>query len=360
MNQAFPDQLYNGILLCLSIQLILVGIIKITTKEKRAILLGIFCFIVGTTFIYNLNWNFFKHNPFFSILLADYKNIFFSPILYLYVSLLKMKVDKKKMMQNHLILPIIIFLLYIVIKHLFHEFYQNNYEAIISAINIIKFMLISFYLIIGIKLFKKLNHILKPKIRRRYFIFYNSVLFYFWVFSLYHLVVLLLFKSIDENYFLKTSRYLFMPSSIIFDTGVLLFTILEFKKLKTYFIGNKIHINKDIIEGKLIIEKRIQLYFFEKKIYKNQNVNLKGASDMVGISDKILSEYIKNEYKTSFLAFINDLRVEEFKKILKNPVNKNYSLLGMAQEAGFKSKSTFYRVFKKREGITPNEYVKSM
>ncbi|NER13636.1 AraC family transcriptional regulator [Leptobacterium flavescens] len=34
--------------------------------------------------------------------------------------------------------------------------------------------------------------------------------------------------------------------------------------------------------------------------------------------------------------------------------------MGIAEEAGFKSKATFYRVFRKKEGMTPNEYLKSL
>ena len=37
---------------------------------------------------------------------------------------------------------------------------------------------------------------------------------------------------------------------------------------------------------------------------------------------------------------------------------KNYSLEGIAQESGFKSKSTFNTLFKKMNGITPSEYRK--
>ena len=109
MNESLPDLIYNGILLCLNIQLIIIGFIKIVSKDRRSIILGAFCLFLATAFIYNLYWEFFKTSAFYSILLSNYKSFFLGPLLYLYISLLKEKETHKKLIHFHLAFPFIFF-----------------------------------------------------------------------------------------------------------------------------------------------------------------------------------------------------------------------------------------------------------
>jgi len=61
--------------------------------------------------------------------------------------------------------------------------------------------------------------------------------------------------------------------------------------------------------------------------------------------------------KTNFFDFINRYRIEEFKiqSILK--ANNHLSIMGIAYNCGFNSKASFYRAFKKFEGISPTDYI---
>ncbi|MBL8172151.1 MAG: AraC family transcriptional regulator, partial [Acidobacteria bacterium] len=58
----------------------------------------------------------------------------------------------------------------------------------------------------------------------------------------------------------------------------------------------------------------------------------------------------------SFTDLINAYRVEDAKRRLLDPTWKHYSILAIAEEAGFSSKSTFNAVFKKHTGQTPSEF----
>jgi len=69
-----------------------------------------------------------------------------------------------------------------------------------------------------------------------------------------------------------------------------------------------------------------------------------------------LSTIINQEAKTNFYNYINQFRVKEFKRLLQTPKAQQYSILGLAKEAGFNSKSTFYAAFKGIEGMAPKEY----
>lgn len=98
----------------------------------------------------------------------------------------------------------------------------------------------------------------------------------------------------------------------------------------------------------------------KEKFYTISNLNLKMLSDLVNVREKELSKLINSHSKTNFYQFINGFRVNEFKKLLQSDKAKQLSILGLAQEAGFVSKSTFYSAFKNLEGITPKQYQNSL
>ena len=97
----------------------------------------------------------------------------------------------------------------------------------------------------------------------------------------------------------------------------------------------------------------------EKKPYLDQELNLKKLAIQMDLSSGYLSQII-NEYEgKNFFEFINTYRVEEVKEKISNPKFDHFSLLGIAYESGFKSKSTFNLSFKKITGTTPTAYKKS-
>jgi AraC-like DNA-binding protein len=61
---------------------------------------------------------------------------------------------------------------------------------------------------------------------------------------------------------------------------------------------------------------------------------------------------------TNFQDFINKYRVEEFIERLKNDQNNHFTLLGIATDVGFNSKSSFNAIFKKYKGLTPTQFKK--
>jgi len=58
----------------------------------------------------------------------------------------------------------------------------------------------------------------------------------------------------------------------------------------------------------------------------------------------------------NFYDFVNQYRVEEVKQLMNSPKATQMTLLGLGMEAGFKSKASFNRAFKKFTKMTPSEY----
>lgn len=104
------------------------------------------------------------------------------------------------------------------------------------------------------------------------------------------------------------------------------------------------------------IKKEIQ----KRKLFSDPKLNLRILAEALNIKEKELSKLINQYAQTNFYHFINDFRIKEFKKLLQSSKAKQLSIIGLAEEAGFSSKSTFYSAFKAVEGTTPKQYEKTL
>ena len=90
--------------------------------------------------------------------------------------------------------------------------------------------------------------------------------------------------------------------------------------------------------------------------FLNPNLTLNDLSDKLGISSHNLSEILNTQLHQNFFDFVNKYRVEEVKTKLEDKRNDHLTLLSIALDAGFNSKSGFNLIFKKYLGLTPSEY----
>jgi YesN/AraC family two-component response regulator len=86
---------------------------------------------------------------------------------------------------------------------------------------------------------------------------------------------------------------------------------------------------------------------------------LKTLAERLGVHYNYLSQIINEQFKQNFNDFINKYRIEEAKKILKTPSGSEKTILEIAYETGFYSKSVFNTAFKKFTGKTPSEFRKT-
>lgn len=112
-------------------------------------------------------------------------------------------------------------------------------------------------------------------------------------------------------------------------------------------------------EAEAYIE-QLRIYMKEEKPHLDANITLPELASKMDIPTHHLSRAINEKLGLNFFEFINRYRVEEVKAKLADPAFENFSLLGIAFESGFNTKSAFNRVFKKLVGMTPGEYKKQI
>lgn len=106
------------------------------------------------------------------------------------------------------------------------------------------------------------------------------------------------------------------------------------------------------------MELKIRLYELldVEKLYLNENLSLTDLAEAMDISSRKLSEFLNKSLHINFYTLINDYRVSEVQRKLKEDESKKYTLLGLAQDSGFQSKASFNRIFKNKTGMSPSQY----
>lgn len=101
---------------------------------------------------------------------------------------------------------------------------------------------------------------------------------------------------------------------------------------------------------------KLNRYMESSKPFLNANLTLPQLAAEIDISSHYLSQIINDKFNVNFFDFVNKYRVEEVKTKLKDPRFENFSLLGIALDCGFNSKSAFNRIFKKFTNQTPSQF----
>ncbi len=107
-----------------------------------------------------------------------------------------------------------------------------------------------------------------------------------------------------------------------------------------------------------IYTSRLLDYLQENKPHLDPQMSLMKLSREIDIHPNKLSFLINEEFKMNFNEFINGYRLEDFKEKALEEKYKHLSLLGLAFECGFNSKTVFNTYFKKKEGMSPKQWIK--
>jgi ligand-binding sensor domain-containing protein/AraC-like DNA-binding protein len=96
----------------------------------------------------------------------------------------------------------------------------------------------------------------------------------------------------------------------------------------------------------------------EEKVYLDAELNLQELARRAGIHYNYLSRIINEKFGLSYNDYVNGYRIEEARRMLADPANAGKTILDIAYDTGFYSKSVFNTAFKKITGTTPSQYRK--
>ena len=105
------------------------------------------------------------------------------------------------------------------------------------------------------------------------------------------------------------------------------------------------------------IHERLDQLMTHEKTYTEPELSLAMLAGKLNVHPNYLSQVINEKEGKSFFDYINNLRVEEFKRLISLPGSNRFTFLSLAYDCGFNSKSSFNKNFKKVTGVSPSEYI---
>lgn len=148
--------------------------------------------------------------------------------------------------------------------------------------------------------------------------------------------------------------YFGLKQKVIFSTEDIIVSKDE-TKIQSKYSGSRLSDS----EAKQYTEKLTD-YMKSAKPYLNPELSLPQLATELNISSHYLSQVINEQFNLNFFDFVNRYRIEAFKEKIRDHEFRNYSLLGIALECGFNSKSAFNRIFKQTTGLTPSQFKKDV
>lgn len=311
-----------------------------------------------------------------TFIIADVLTILIGPLVYVYVKSLFVE-DSKLIKKNrfHFIIPLIYLLLFsipilIYILSASEVLFTEGIESPDNIEDNIKFLIEDLFLLVyaffTLKLLSKYKKAAKlsfSNLKNKELIWVKHMLF-----GVFFIVLIDFFASIYNliNY----------DSTIRIDFIIILLIVLFLYYLGYYginqsrvlvpeFLLNPINERKPSINLQNLDEASIKKHILKikevlsnDKLFLDEDLTLNKLANQVNLSEKKLSAIINQEMNTSFYDLINSYRIAEFKKRIVSTEFDNLTILGIAFDCGFKSKSTFNRLFKLSTGKSPSEYKK--
>jgi len=180
--------------------------------------------------------------------------------------------------------------------------------------------------------------------------------------------------SISDEIFTRDSFFFGAPSAFFFalNSSFIYRLTIDWFKNKNHIkqlekqsndkASTKPYENKKLIseQEKADLMKNLNQQIKVEKLFLKPDLTLRELAESMGTSEKKLSYFINQELESNFYELLNKDRIAHFKTEVLKPENESLSIVGLAQNCGFPSKSSFYRAFKAEVGVSPSAYIKTL
>ena len=107
------------------------------------------------------------------------------------------------------------------------------------------------------------------------------------------------------------------------------------------------------------LHRRLQDLMATQQLFRESELSLTDLAERLDTHPNYLSQIINEKEGKNFYDYINSMRIEAFLKMAADPKSSHFTLLALALECGFNSKSAFNRCFKKVTGQSPSEFLRA-
>ncbi|MEM8764130.1 MAG: helix-turn-helix domain-containing protein [Bacteroidota bacterium] len=291
------------------------------------------------------------------------------PFIYVYIRRLLFSQNGSYQLSYHHYLPVFVYLTY----YIFHLYFYSSVQDVgryryiyLFCVEILFFISISAYLVrswLLLNYYKK-NERLELSFNQTITKYITVMLICLYMYMTFWLL------GIFERFFFK----LFIDIGMIYDISCLIFGIqiyiVGFYSLKHPEIF-KIQFpaareneakKKNGPDPKEIsaIQSLVDAFFKEEKGYRRPDLSLSILANEIDTTTNKLSWVLNNIYHKTFYELVNKYRVEDFLEKIKENKHKEFTVISIAFEVGFNSKSTFYKAFKEIKKANPTAYIKKI
>ena len=156
------------------------------------------------------------------------------------------------------------------------------------------------------------------------------------------------------------------PVGIIFMTIVIVFYaafgvrfinyVLHFQSIEAAIDREQVVGDEDGRDADNEMMHRIDQLMENEKLYRKSDLSVNDVASLLGVRSRAVSSTINTCRDTNFKTYINEFRVEESKRLINADKSNSRTIDAIASEAGFSNRSSYYRVFKRSQGISPTDY----
>ena len=348
----------------------LIGILRVKNKElPQYILMAIWIAILDVFLFFYAVIRDFSVLEAIVYYLQDGVRFVIPPLVYIYIKSIFLK--SKNLIKKNLIhfVPFLIYLCAYSIpsslgsESLHIKLIQDHIELALE-----KDIFGIIYFVLSLRLFYRMKSAMKKnyaRITERDFLWIEKFLYSFLIVLFVDLLITISELSFGYDVFWDsyiTAVALVVSISYLGYYGLTQSTIF----LPEFLIDNHVDQSEDNEPLNFVIKEeergelmqKFQELMESEKLYLSPEVNLRELSEKMKITERKLSAFFSEVLKSNFYDSINSFRVNEAKKRLKSDAVQSHSIVGIGLSCGFKSKSSFYRIFKKHTGLSPLIYRK--
>lgn len=355
-----------GVWLVLGAQLLILSIAKCCLDTRKQLPLTFLCMVMSMWFLRKFFRGAWEEDYLPNIIMGGREEVFLGPLILMHLRMLSQSVSAKWVLK-HLTLPTIVYITYLVMSLGFPAYYQSVYHEFFRVYLVLVTLSVWIYFFLGLKEFKKeLKPRLIQKAYTRHMLFFIAIFFYY-LYSPFFDMFFSLSRSFDIPAVEKVYQSFIIPFNTSFGIPyycflaflLFIYALTETRYFKNLFLVRDIIVKEPVQEKVDRVDQLVREHFYKAKLFLDADLTLSLAAKTIGCSRKDFSDYLK-ERELSFTEFVNQLKVAEFKQLIVKEENQVYDMVSVAEQAGFRSKATFNRVFKQLEGITPRDYRKSL